>query len=53
MRAKEVRGSLKVGRNTLYDWCRQGLIPHRKVGHVILFSRRQLAEWVRNREGIK
>ncbi len=39
MRATEVRQLLKVGRNTLYEWCAQGIIPHKRVGRVILFSR--------------
>jgi excisionase family DNA binding protein len=46
MRAEEVWLMLRIGRNTLYQWCEQGLIPHRKVGRVILFSRKRLLEWI-------
>ena len=49
MRASEVRKMLgNIGRNTLYDWCREGLIPHKRVGRIILFSRRRLEEWLEN-----
>lgn len=49
MRAEEVREMLGgIGKNTLYEWCRQGRIPHKRVGRVILFSRIRLQEWLDN-----
>ena len=50
MRAAEVRQLLKVGRNTLYGWCEQGIIPHKRIGRVILFSRKRIQEWLENNE---
>ena len=51
MRADEVWQMLGVGRNTLYEWCRQGLIPHKRVGRVILFPpRKRLLEWLENKD---
>ena len=52
---------LGIGRNTLYEWCDQGLIPHKRVGGRIdeitgehrrgrlLFSERRLLEWLENK----
>lgn len=50
MRADEVWPMLKIGKNTLYQWCEQGIIPHKKVGRLLLFSRRRLQEWIDNSE---
>jgi len=50
MRADEVRQMLKIGRNTLYSWCQQGMIPHKRVGRVILFSRNRIREWLDNKK---
>ncbi len=50
MRAEEVWPMLRIGRNTLYQWCEQGRIPHKKVGRVLLFSRKRLREWLDNNE---
>jgi len=40
MRADEVIKILGIGRNTLYEWCRKGLIPHIRIGRLIFFSRK-------------
>ncbi len=62
LQASEVWPMLGIGRNTLYEWCDQGLIPHKRVGGRIdeitgehrrgrlLFSERCLLEWLENRE---
>ena len=50
MRAHEVWQMLKIGKNTLYSWCDQKIIPHKKVGRVLLFSRKSLQEWIDNKE---
>ena len=50
MRADEVRRLLKIGRNTLYEWCEQGIIPHKRVNRVILFSRKRIQEWLENNQ---
>ncbi len=60
--ADKVRSILGVGRNTLYSWCAQGLIPHKRVGGKIdettgelhggriLFSENLLLKWIENRD---
>ncbi len=49
VRAEEVRQMLGgIGKNTLYEWCRQGLIPHKRVGRVILFSSKRIQKWLEN-----
>lgn len=50
MRADEVRHMLGIGRNTLYNWCELGIIPHKRAGRVILFSRKRIQEWLDNNE---
>ena len=49
MRADEVRRLLKIGKNTLYEWCRQGIIPHRRIGHLIFFSRKEINDFIGNK----
>ena len=50
MNAKEVSEWLRIGRNTLYDYCRRNLIPHRRVGRRILFSRQAMNKWFESRD---
>ena len=62
LNAKEVCAMLGIGKNTLYEWCDQGLIPHKRVGGKIdevtgerrrgriLFSEKRVLEWLENRE---
>jgi excisionase family DNA binding protein len=50
MRADEVRQMLGIGKNTLYNWCELDIIPHKRVGRVILFSRKRIQEWLDNNE---
>ena len=62
LNAKEVCAMLGIGKNTLYEWCDQGLIPHKRVGGSIdeitgkrkggriLFSERLVLEWLENQE---
>ncbi len=50
MRADEVRGMLGIGKNTLYDWCQQNIIPHKRAGRIILFSRKCIQEWLENNQ---
>ena len=49
MRADEVLRLIPIGRNTLYEWVRQNIIPHIRVGRVILFPREAIREWLKNR----
>jgi len=50
MRADEVRQLLKIGRTTLYNWCEQGIIPHKRAGRIILFSKKRILAWLENRD---
>ena len=50
MRANEVRKMLHIGRNTLYEWCEKRIIPHKRVGRVILFPRKRIQEWLEKEE---
>ncbi len=62
LNAKEVCKMLSIGKNTLYQWCKQGLIPHKRVGGKIdettgelyggriLFSEKRISEWIGNRD---
>ncbi len=49
MRAAEVCKLLKIGRNTLYQWCEQDLIPHTRVGRLIFFSRKVIDDLFENK----
>jgi excisionase family DNA binding protein len=51
IRANEVQKMLKVGRNKIYEWCKQNKIPHKRVDRIILFSRKRIQEWIENKEG--
>ena len=48
MRADEVCELLKISRNTLYEWRRQGIIPHRRIGHLYFFSRKAIKDFIEN-----
>lgn len=37
---------LRMGRNTIYEQCAQNLIPHRRIGRRIRFSRAALLRWL-------
>ncbi len=62
LNAKEVCTMLDIGKNTLYQWCEQGLIPHKRVGGGIdgmtgehrrgriPFSEKRILEWLENRD---
>jgi len=62
LKAEEVWTMLGIGKNTLYQWCDQGLIPHKRVGGNvdeetgerkrgrILFSEKRILEWVESND---
>ena len=50
VRAEEVRRMLGgIGKNTLYGWVNQGLIPHKRVGRLIIISRKRFNDWLENK----
>ena len=53
MRADEVRQILGIGKNTLYTWAGEGKIPCKRVGRIILFSRKRFNEWLENMDNLQ
>ena len=53
MRADEVRSILRIGKNTLYTWANEGKIPCKRVGRIILFSRKRFNEWLENIDNLE
>ena len=47
---QEVARWLRKSPNTIYLWCRQGLIPHKVVGSSKIFDKAALIEWARPNE---
>jgi len=50
MRADEVRQFLKIGKNTLYLWCEQDIIPHKRIGRLIFFLREEILDFLKNKK---
>jgi excisionase family DNA binding protein len=48
--AKQAMTLLNVSENTLYKYCREGRIPHFRVGNAVRFRRSVLAEWIADQE---
>ncbi len=46
MTADEVARFLGLDRKTVYDYANRGVIPHRKLGRRLLFSRSALVVWL-------
>jgi excisionase family DNA binding protein len=46
IRAKELLNLLPIGRNTLYRLVEENKIPYKRVGRIILFSRKRINEWI-------
>lgn len=44
--ADETAEFLGVDRKTVYDYANRGIIPHRRIGRRILFSRTRLVAWL-------
>lgn len=42
----QVAELLGLARNTVYDAANRGLIPHRRVGRRLIFSRTAVLDWV-------
>jgi len=37
---------LHMGRNAVYDACNRNIIPHRRIGKLLRFSRRAILAWL-------
>lgn len=46
MRADQLARFLGVNRKTVYEYATRGLIPHRRLGRRIVFSRSQVVAWL-------
>ena len=46
MRADQLAKFLGVNRKTVYAYAMRGLIPHRRLGRRIVFSRSQVVSWL-------
>jgi hypothetical protein len=47
---QEVARWLRKSPNTIYLWCRQGLIPHKVVGRSNIFDKAALIKWAKPNE---
>lgn len=47
MDASEAAAYLRMDRNTVYRWAREGRIPHVKVGSRYYFYKTELDDWMR------
>lgn len=47
MTATEAAVYLRMDRNTLYRWTREGKVPHIKVGNKLFFYKEELDAWMR------
>lgn len=47
MDVQELAAFLKIDRQTLYNWLRQGRLPGIKVGRVWRFERAAIEQWLR------
>lgn len=45
LRPKQAAEALNISQRTLRNWLRQGLIPYRKIGRVVLIPRKALEDW--------
>ncbi len=52
MDVKEAASFLNVSAWTIYEYCRQGIIPHRRIGRRILISRSILMNWLKDKENL-
>lgn len=46
MTVPQISRILGVSRNVGYDYCRRGLIPHRRLGGRIIISRQAFYAWL-------
>lgn len=46
MRAEDLARFLGVNRKTVYEYAARNVIPHRRLGRRIIFSRAQVVSWL-------
>ncbi len=47
MRPHKAAKALDISERLLWDWTKQGIVPHRRIGGVILYATDVLREWLR------
>ena len=45
LRPRQAAEALNISPRTLRNWLRQGRIPYRKIGRVVLIPRKALEDW--------
>lgn len=53
MNSSDAARFLSISRVTLVDWLKKGIVPHRQEGRRLLFSKRELLDWVQRGGGQK
>ena len=46
----EVCSILKMSKRSIYDWCKQGIIPAFKIGNTWRFSSRDIDCWIKKKK---
>ena len=52
IRSREAARLLGVSERTLWSWAQKGLVPHRRIGRIVLFSPSELQRWILERPGV-
>ena len=47
MRPREAALALGISERLLWDWTRQGLVPHVRIGGVVVYPTDALRDWLR------
>lgn len=47
MRPREAAAALGISERLLWDWTRQGLVPHVRIGGVVVYPTDALRDWLR------
>ena len=47
MRPREAAKALGISERLLWDWTRRGIVPHVKIGGVVVYPTDALREWLR------
>lgn len=46
LRPREAAKALGVGERTLWEWTTQGLVPHIKIGRMLMYPVESLRQWL-------
>ena len=51
MRPKEAAAALGISERLLWDWTRRALVPHVRIGGVVVYPTDSLRDWLRKQAG--